>query len=133
MVLRGWGTLDREIGKCHWTDEQLAIPIIKLQKCIVVAREETFIPYKENDELTEALGNAENPGRTRGTPGSVPWKVGFPGAAGYRSRERKRKVELSDMQKINARLQILEELQSERAVDQPSQRHETTPKFTPPS
>ena len=37
------------------------------------------------------------------------------------------------MQKINARLQVLEELQSERAVDQPSQRHGTTPEFTPPS
>src|SRR6266566_4813910 len=121
------GTLDPETGKCHWTDEQLSIPVTKLQKYITAAQEGTFIPDREKDELTEALGNAEHPGRTRGTPGSVPWKVGFPDAGGYRSRERKRKAELSDMQKINARLQKLEELESQRAAGQPSQRHEATP------
>jgi len=66
------GTLDPETGKCRWTDEQLAIPITKLQKYIAAAQEGTFIPDREKDELTEALGNAEHPGRTRGTPGSIP-------------------------------------------------------------
>ena len=89
--------MDHETGKCHWTDEQLAIPMIKLQKCIAAAHEGTFVPDRENDELSEALGNAEHPGLRRGTPGSVPWKFGFPNASGYRSRERKRKAELSDM------------------------------------
>ena len=56
-----------------------------------------FIPDREKDKLTEALGNAEHPGRTRGTPGSILWKFGFPDAGGYKSRERKRKEELSDM------------------------------------
>ena len=37
------------------------------------------------------------------------WKVGFPGAGGYKTRERKRKHELSEMQKLNARVQALEE------------------------
>ncbi|KAE8811351.1 Receptor-like protein 12 [Hordeum vulgare] len=114
-------------------DEHLGTPINKLQKCITAAQEGVFFLEREKDELTEALGNADHPGRTRGTPGSIPWKVGFPDAAGYRCRARKRKAELSDRQKINARLQILEELESERAADQPSKQHETTPEFTPPS
>ena len=56
------GTLDPETGKCRWTDEQLSIPIKKLQKYTTAAQEGTFIPDREKDELTEALGNAEHPG-----------------------------------------------------------------------
>ena len=85
------GTLDLETRKCRWTDEQLATPITKLQATIKAAREGTFIPDRENDELTEALGNPEHPGRTRGTPGSIAWKIGFPDADGYKTLERKRK------------------------------------------
>ena len=51
----------------------------------------TFVPDKGNDELTMALGNPEHPGRTRGTPGSVPWKAGFPDAGGYKTQERRKK------------------------------------------
>ena len=56
----------------------------------------------------------------------------------YRSRERKRKVEASEMQKLNARIAKLEELESQRATDQASQRHEdpcfdAAPEATPPS
>jgi hypothetical protein len=58
------GTLDPETGKCVWTDEQLAIPVSKLKKYIKKALEGTFIPDRENDELTMALGNPEHPGRT---------------------------------------------------------------------
>ena len=101
--------MDPETRKCVWTNEQLAVPVKKLQKCIAAAQQGTFIPNRENDELTEALGNPEHPGRTRGTPGSVAWKVGFPGAGGYKIRERKRKWELSEMQKLNARVLKLEE------------------------
>ena len=91
-------------------------------------QEGTFIPDTENDKLTEALGNPEHPGRTRGTPGSVAWKIGFPGAGGYKTRERKRKQDLSDIQKLNARVLKLEkQVESQRAADQPSQRHEATP------
>ena len=39
-------TLDPETGKCVWTNEQLAIPIKKLQDYITAAREGTFIPDK---------------------------------------------------------------------------------------
>ena len=58
---------------------------------IDAARQGTFVPDKENDELTMALGNPEHPGPTRGTPGSVPWKAGFPDAGGYKSQERRKK------------------------------------------
>ena len=129
------GTLDPETGKCVWTDEQLAIPVSKLKKYIKEALEGTFIPDREKDELTAALGNPEHPGRTRGTPGSVPWKLGFPGAGGYKSRERKKKQELSIVQELNERVQRLEEqVLSQRAPDQQLvQGHEATPEATPPS
>ena len=133
------GTLDPDTGKPVWTKEQLATPIKRLQEVIEAAQEGRFHPDKEKDELTEALGNAEHPGRTRGTSGSVPWLHGFPKSGGYRSRERKKKEEASEMQKLSARLAKLEELESQRATAQPSQRHEdpsfdTAPaEATPPS
>ena len=82
---RAGGTLDPVSGRCRWTDEQLAIPVTKLKHYIDAAQQGTFVPDRENDELTMALGNPEHPGRTRGTPGSVPWKAGFPDAGGYKS------------------------------------------------
>ena len=45
----------------------------KLQAAIKAAPEGTFIPNREKDELTKSLRNPEHPGRTRDTPGSVPW------------------------------------------------------------
>ena len=40
--------------------------------------EGSFVPDRENDILTKALGNLEHPGRTRGKGSKVPWKTGFP-------------------------------------------------------
>ena len=85
------GTLDPVTGKCIWTNDQMDIPVSKLKQYIEAAHEGTFFPDRENDELTMALGNPEHPGRTRGTPGSVPWKAGFPDAGGYKSQERRKK------------------------------------------
>ena len=48
--------MDPEIGKCCWTDEQLATPITKLQEAIKAAQEGTFIPDRENDELKRPSG-----------------------------------------------------------------------------
>ena len=108
------GTLNPDTGRCVWTNAQLAIPIKKLAEAIQAAQEGRFHPDREKDELTEALGNAEHPGRTRGTSGSVPWLHGFPESLGnYRSPERKRKHEASEMQKLSARLAKLEELESQ--------------------
>ena len=53
--------MDPETGKCVWTKEQLEIHVKMLQKYIVAAHQGTFIPDRENDELTEALGNPEHP------------------------------------------------------------------------
>ena len=76
-----------------------------------------------------ALGNPEHPGRTRGTPGSVPWKAGFPDAGGYKCQERRKKVEQTQIQKLHERVQALEE----RDVARSKRPAETTPEATPPS
>ena len=68
-----------------------------------------FVHDRENDEHTKALENPEHPGRTRGTPGSIAWKVGFPDAGGYKTQERRRKVEQSELQELKARVRSLEE------------------------
>lgn len=109
------GTLDPETGKCCWMDEQLATPVMKLRKAINKEREGKFVPDKENDELIRALGNPEHPGWTRGTPGSVPWKAGFPDAGSYKCQERRRKVEQSELQEMHARLRKLEEREAVRS------------------
>ena len=56
------GTLDPETGKCVWTKVQLAIPFKKLEETIKKSLEGTFVPDREKDELSEALGNPEHPG-----------------------------------------------------------------------
>ena len=53
--------MDPETGKYIWTDEQLRIPVRKLREYIEKAQEGTFIPDREKDELTMALGNPEHP------------------------------------------------------------------------
>ena len=82
---------------------------MKLQDYITAAQEGTFVPDREKDELTMALGNPEHPGRTQGMPGSIPWKGGFPDAGGYKCQERRRKVEQSELQELQARVHKLEE------------------------
>ena len=73
-----------------------------------------------------ALGNPEHPGRTRGTPGSVPWKADFLDAGGYKTQERRKKVEQIKIQRLHERVQVLEERDRNRDV-------ETAPEATPPS
>ena len=123
------GTLDPVSGRCRWTDEQLAIPVKKLKHYIDAAQQGTFVPDRENDELTMALGNPEHPGRTRGTPGSIPWKVGFPDAGGYKSHERRKKVQQTQMQALQARVDAIEEREANRS----KRTAEASPEATPPS
>nr|XP_020196909.1 uncharacterized protein LOC109782701 [Aegilops tauschii subsp. strangulata] len=123
------GTLDPVTGKCVWTDEQMRIPVTKLHHYIKAAQQGTFVPDREKDELTMALGNPEHPGRTRGTPGSVPWKAGFPDAGGYKSQERRKKLEHSQLQALHARVLGLEE----READRTKRPAEASPEATPPS
>ena len=57
-------------------------PIAAAKKAIVDAIDDAqngkFIPDRENDELTVALGTKEKSGRTRGLGADTTWKVGFP-------------------------------------------------------
>nr|BDI54698.1 transposon protein, putative, CACTA, En/Spm sub-class [Triticum aestivum] len=121
--------MDPVSGKCVWTEEQLRIPVRRLQEYIEKAQQWTFVPDREKDELTSALGNLEHPGQTRGTPASIPWKVGFPDARGYKCQERRKKVEHSQLQALHERLQGLEE----READRSKRPAEASLEATPPS
>ena len=82
LVLRAWGTLDSE-GKCIYTKkhvEEPPLPIEAIRTAVKDVEEGRFHPDREKDKLTRGLGNDEHTGRTRGTPGSKPWKLGFPSA-----------------------------------------------------
>lgn len=118
------GSLDPETGKCACKNKKLDAKVEKLRENFAKSAKGTFVPDRENNELTDALGNPEHPGRTRGTAGSVPWKYGFLDAGGYKSRERNRKKELNEMQQLIARVKALEE---RNRVD------EATQEATPPS
>ena len=101
--------MDPVTGKSQWTDEQLKTPVTRLRQYIDAAQQGTFVPDREKDELTMALGNPEHPGRTRGTPGSIPWKVGFPDAGGYKTHERRKKLEQGQLQALHERVMGIEE------------------------
>ena len=51
------------------------------------AKQGTFQPQRENDELTRALKNPEHPGRARDI-GVVPWKVAWAGDSSYKAHQR---------------------------------------------
>ena len=98
-VFGNGGALDPETGEVVFVDPKLAIPMKKIEEAIKEVEEGTFHPDREKDVLTKALGNPEHPGRTRGTPGSVPWVHGFHDSRDtYRSRGRKKKEEPTKLQ-----------------------------------
>ena len=121
--------MDPVSGKCIWTGEQIEIPVKRLKHYIEAVKQGTFVPDRENDELTMALGNPEHPGRTRGTPGSIPWKIGFSDAGGYKCQERRKKVQQTQMQALQARVQAIEEQEANRS----KRTAEASPEATPPS
>ena len=72
-------TLEKETGELVLRDptkKAVLTPFDDLKKAVAEVEAGTFIPDRENDELTKALGNPEKGGRTRGY-GGVPWKMGF--------------------------------------------------------
>ncbi|RLN17003.1 transposon protein, putative, CACTA, En/Spm sub-class [Panicum miliaceum] len=81
-------------------DGTLVVPLAmeemarNLDVAIQEAKEGTFEPHKENDELTRALQNPEHPRRARGI-GVVPWKVSWAGDSTYKTH-RKSKAEQED-------------------------------------
>ena len=72
-------TLKKETGELVLRDptkKAVLTPFDDLKKAVAEVEAGTFIPDRENDELTKALGNPEKGGRTRGY-GGIPWKKGF--------------------------------------------------------
>ena len=122
--LRDWfygigGKLDTETGECIFNEDHGVDPVKKIRDVLKEVEEGKFQPNRENDELSRALGNAEHSGRTRGTAGSVPWKIGFPLDVGtYRSRARKKNIANDRMQKLEDKLaeheKEIAELKAER-------------------
>lgn len=67
-----------------------------LQQIVEKERSGQFVPRRERDQLTAALGTAEHSGRVRGLSSKTSWKVGFPqDAPSYKKRD-KYKEQLSD-------------------------------------
>ena len=59
----------------------------------------SFVPDRENDILTKALGKKEHPGRTRGIGSKVPWKKGFPqDLYRYKSRRNAKQRRIQEFQ-----------------------------------
>ena len=60
----------------------------------------TFKPNRENDQLTQALGNKEHPCHTRGF-GLIPWELSFPNDVSmYRSQMRRNTEKELEMQRL---------------------------------
>jgi hypothetical protein len=100
--------LDSE-GKCVYTKrhDEDPLPIDALRSASKDVEEGMFHPEREKDELTRALGNDEHPRRTRTTPGSKPWKLGFPVERKKfldRSRQRRKEREADRMSQIEEQL-----------------------------
>ena len=51
------------------------------------AKQRTFQPQRENDELTRALKNPEHPGRARGIRVG-PWRIAWAGDSSYKTHRR---------------------------------------------
>ena len=54
--------MDPKTGKCAWKDKKLDGKVEKLREYFAKSAKGTFVPDRENDELTEALGNPEHLG-----------------------------------------------------------------------
>ena len=116
------GTLDAE-GKCIYNrrhKENPLLPIEDIRNAVKDVEEGRFRPDREKDELTRGLGNDEHKGRTRGTPGSKPWKIAFPeDRKKYpdRSHQRRKEREAIEARAATDRLDNIEE-QLKRQQDQ---------------
>jgi hypothetical protein len=89
------------LGHGGYVDEQtgeliapppIATPKNELVKALKEVEEGKFIPDRERDVLTKALGNAEHTGRTQGLGPNYPWSIRFAeDVESYRKRERVKK------------------------------------------
>ena len=88
------------------------LPIERIRKAVKAVKDGDFIPDRENDELTLALGNKEHDGRTRGTRGSQPWRTGFPEERKkYTDRSRQRRKDRVEVEANSQkeRMRLIEE------------------------
>ena len=103
-------------GKCIYTKARAEnpLPIEEIRKAVKDVEEGRFIPDREDDELTRALGNPEHEGRTRDTEGSKPWTLGFPAERkkfpDKSHQRRKERVEMEEKNKADRLCQIEEQL-----------------------
>jgi hypothetical protein len=113
------GTLDAQ-GKALYNQRHrdnpqgfaAMLPIEKIRTSHKDVEEGRFVPDRENDELTRALGNDEHTGRARGTPGSKPWIVAFPPEKKRypdKSHMRRKEREAAEKRAAADRLRNLEE------------------------
>nr|XP_051228830.1 uncharacterized protein LOC127346586 [Lolium perenne] len=104
------------VAKGKWKEKIEAI-VPKLVDAIEKVRKGEYIPDRENDELTLALGNPEHVGRVRARPG-LTMKEAWPDSADtYRSRSRKKKKDADIVTELLSRVEALE--RNQRAPDQP--------------
>ncbi|KAK1645151.1 hypothetical protein QYE76_062956 [Lolium multiflorum] len=97
--------------------EKIEEIVPKLVAAIEQVRKGEYIPDRENDELTLALGNPEHVGRVRARPG-LTMKEAFPESADtYRSRSRKKKKDADALKELLNRVSALEK--NQRPPDQP--------------
>ena len=74
-------------GELSFNKPETQEMVQKIAQIQAQVTEGSFVPDREHDILTKALGNPEHPGRTRGKGSKVPWKTGFPqDAHRYKSR-----------------------------------------------
>ena len=108
------GTLDAE-GKCIYNrrhKDNPLLPIEGIRNAVKDVTEGRFIPDREDDELTRALGNEEHDGRTRGVPGSKPMTIAIPEHRKKfpdRNHQRRKEREAMDARTAADRLRNIEE------------------------
>jgi len=101
------------VAKGKWKEKIEAITPL-LVDAIEKVRKGEYVPDRENDELTLALGNPEHCGRIRTLPG-VTMKEAWPDCAGsYRSRSRKKKQDLDRISALERKVELLEQQQIDK-------------------
>jgi hypothetical protein len=81
------------VAKGKWR-RKIRRVIRKIKEVIVLVKEGKYVPDREDDELSQALGNKEHWGRCRGRGGGVGFLEGFPeDVATYRKHCRSKKRE----------------------------------------
>ena len=104
------------VAQGKWKEKIEAITK-QLIDAIEKVRKGEYMPDRENDKLTLALGNPEHVGRVRACPGQT-LKEAWPECVDtYRSRSRKKKKESDRLTELLNRVEALEK--NQRAPDQP--------------